>query len=272
MSLIADMAEQYGRLSAEDQAKWNRPTSELFNGASYQIEIPQRYLKLWESFKTLVPKKYSDGNDVRKEFISLVEAYSEPHRRHHTLSHIEDMVSQYNYYKEKLDKDAKAVLAAIFYHDIVYNCQHGEDEKQSANVADISLGALEINQRTIKRAISMIHATATHTAKDGDFATQLFLDMDMSVLASRSDIYAHYVSHIRHEYCVKLDIAESVFNQARADRFLQPLLVSGQPIFRTEEYAHLNAIAIINLRRELESYKASVNSVVKPHQHQRNLF
>lgn len=215
-------------------------------------EISHFHSNLWNAFKT-IPHEVDEAT-LAEAFLDVIKRYSEPHRCHHTLTHIEDLVSQYWLYKDSLADSASAVLCAIFYHDIVYNCAHGIDEKESAELADKALTGMKVPEATRIRAIDLILATAKHEINPKDIAGNLFLDMDMSILASHPDIYAQYVQNTRFEYCQKLNLTEAVFNEARAQRFLLPILNSNIPIFKTEQFKSLEDIARQNMAWELGLY------------------
>ncbi len=217
-----------------------------------QVSASQKYPALWELFKTIPPKP-GQAPGAKAAFEDLIKRYSEPHRAYHTVAHLEDLASQYEFYRPLLrDAQAKAVLCALFLHDVIYDCEPGKDESKSAAYADGFLNRLGVKERVIQHAVDIIKATAKHMAEEADFATRLFLDMDMSILAARPDIYAFYVSGVRAEFCAKLNLADEEFNEARARLFLRPTLAKGAPIFSTDQYKELEPLARANLRRELE--------------------
>lgn len=185
-------------------------------------------------------------------FENVVRRYQEPHRFYHTLAHLEALADHFDRHAAAFGDDKPAIIAALFFHDIVYQGKPGEDEAQSAKMALTALNNLGLGHRIAQRAHDIIVMTAQHAAPKGDHAAQLFLDMDMSILGSDPKTYERYCAHVRQEYSQYTD---AQFYAGRA-HFLTQTLQQGVHIFKTKEFADYNERAANNMRLELAHIQA----------------
>lgn len=131
---------------------------------------------------------------------TLIYMYGESHRFYHTCEHLLKMFYLLDELNLSLSRrDMKKIYFAIFFHDLVYDPKlHNNEEKSSeawivyseVNKIDADL-CLEINE--------MILATKRHV-KTKSFITNLFLDLDLSILGSSTDDFNKYEESIRKEY------------------------------------------------------------------------
>lgn len=209
-----------------------------------------------------------DGLDVGQDKIdalysSLCTAYNEDGRYYHTLEHLNDLAQEFEKHRNLFGDDTRAILIALFYHDVVYNCVPGQDEQDSAAVMREELSGI-IDQTMLDRASAIILYTASHQAPDNDHAARLFLDMDMSILGSKTEKYARYLTQVTQEYCTAYDISEAEFQQKRAELFLKPTIENGRKIFTTNEYEPLETLAHANISWELNRNTESAPSAPQP--------
>jgi predicted metal-dependent HD superfamily phosphohydrolase len=129
--------------------------------------------------------------------------YREPHRSHHTERHLDEMLSLFDELRGRF-KHPVAVLAAIYWHDAVYDPARSDNEAASAALLVRDLTG-STGRLTVARAASLVMATREHAVPDGmspglaaDCA--LFLDTDMWVLGSPPERYAEYETGIEREY------------------------------------------------------------------------
>ena len=94
----------------------------------------------------------------------LAAMYAEPHRRYHTLAHIDALCRHLTRWRA-LAMDAHSIDAAIWFHDAIYDTRRSDND-----------------------------------APRDDADAWLFLDLDLSVLAQRADRYDAYARAIRAEY------------------------------------------------------------------------
>ena len=185
----------------------------------------------------------------------LRQHYNGPDRHYHNNAHIAELLGLLALHHGALD-DAEAVEAAIWFHDAIYDSQAKDNEAQSAALAADWLGETVAPDR-LARIGRMIEATAGHVVGDalaaGEAAdTALFLDMDLSILASSSDRYEAYEAAVRREYAW---VDDATWRQRRAE-FLRQFLAR-PVIFHTAAFrsAHETA-ARANMARSLKRLEA----------------
>lgn len=167
--------------------------------------------------------------------IKLIERMTEPHRVYHTVKHVKDLLAHY-------DGSDPNIVAAAWYHDIVYDPRASDNEERSEQVMREELAD---NQRVdIEQVSIMILDTKTHKPQNEQSA--LFSDLDMSILAADPESYKAYSLSIRHEY---KHVGQSAFAEGRR-AFLESVL-SKDRIFFTDDFSHLEAQARVNLTNEL---------------------
>ncbi len=169
-------------------------------------------------------------------------AYNLPQRHYHTLQHIEQMFGLLDTVKEHCT-DLTALQLAIFYHDIVYEAQRGDNETQSAVIARQRLTALGY---PVDKVVTLILATQKHESS-GDKDTDYLLDIDLSILGAEWSRYEAYAQQVREEYRIYPD---AVYNPGRA-KVLQHFL-GLKRIFKTAYfYEKLERQARENLNNEI---------------------
>lgn len=190
---------------------------------------------------------YTSDFDLIEELWNEIDsAYK--NRHYHNLEHLEFMFNEFDDIIFKFTiKQINNIELAIFYHDIVYDIEAGDNEEQSAYKAINSLLRCEaIDLDTIREVNKMILATKNHCSEESYI--EYFLDIDMLILASETDVYLKYSENIRKEYWFYHD--ES-YNGGR-ERVLREMLKS--PIFKTDYYfTRYETIARINIQKELET-------------------
>ncbi|WP_226634705.1 HD domain-containing protein [Brevundimonas poindexterae] len=147
----------------------------------------------------------------------LQARYAEPQRQYHTWAHIEALRRWFGQRCAHLH-DPAAVELAILFHDAVYDPTRTDNEAESARLLkDADLPGLDDTVRA--QAVRMIEATARHEVPDGldaldrsDMAE--FLDMDLSILGARPDVFDTYEQNIRREYTF---VPEPLYREARRD-------------------------------------------------------
>lgn len=154
----------------------------------------------------------------------LKSRHAEPQRHYHTWDHIEALLRWFGQRREHLH-DPAAVELAILFHDAAYDPTRSDNEAESARLLkDADLPGLDDAVRA--RAAQMIEATARHEIPEGlepadqsDMAE--FLDMDLSILGARTEVFDAYEQAIRREYAF---VPEALYREARRgilQRFLE---------------------------------------------------
>jgi predicted metal-dependent HD superfamily phosphohydrolase len=178
----------------------------------------------------------------------LVTRYNEPTRHYHTLAHVRALLSHLSRH-QAIAGDQATIVAAILYHDAVYDTRRNDNEARSAELASRDLGALGWPLATIDKVVAMILATQHHNPPQPDSDTLFFLDLDLSILGAQAEHYLAYSTAVRQEFDW---VPESVYKQGRS-RVLAGFLAR-ETIFRTPALTTLwEENARINLANELST-------------------
>lgn len=143
-------------------------------------------------------------NETLKQSLynELIASYSQPNRFYHNLSHIGNLFYLFEQHVA-VARNPAVICFAIFYHDVVYDTLRNDNEEQSAGMARNHLAQLKLKSALIDRVVQFI-LCAKHQAVgsicSGDQDLDLFLDLDLAVLAEDWQDYEVYSSNIRKEF------------------------------------------------------------------------
>jgi predicted metal-dependent HD superfamily phosphohydrolase len=102
--------------------------------------------------------------------------------------------------QQTLDEAHKHLLElAIWYHDSIYDAASKNNEAQSAKLAQAHWKQ-HLPTPQLESLKKLIQATAKHQLLDYTVAEQLFLDLDLSILAAPPAVYRAYSQAIAQEY------------------------------------------------------------------------
>jgi len=178
----------------------------------------------------------------------LAARYAEPARHYHTLAHIDALLRGLASCQH-LAREPEMIVAAIWFHDAVYDPQRRDNEARSADLARAELADLGWTGVAIERVATLVLATAHHDADPADSDAWLFLDLDLSVLALDPTRYAAYRDAVRAEYGFVDDVRYRAGRAAVLRSF-----IDREAIYRTPElHAAWEAAARANLADELET-------------------
>jgi predicted metal-dependent HD superfamily phosphohydrolase len=167
------------------------------------------------------------------ELVNIQEAYSQPQRYYHNTTHIEAMLRSFRQYSKEI-ADETAVLAAICYHDIVYEVPGAENEHRSAARAETFLKSVPVDAAKIDKIKLFIAATKQHLS-NGDSDLDYLLDFDLQILAAPLPEYLWYAENIRKEYSIYPDALYRPGRQKVLQHFLEQEHIFKTPVFR-EQY------------------------------------
>lgn len=171
------------------------------------------------------------------------QAYSEPHRRYHTLEHINHLLSEL---RKAVPNPSEALLLAALYHDYVYDTNRQDNEDKSAEALRHLLERNEAPPALVSKVGELIRATKHSGSTDRfDDETKVLLDADMAVLAESPQNYDLYVSRVRQEFS---QVSEPVWRHHRL-RFLMSCLES-TAIFLSAHFSTYERQARANIARE----------------------
>lgn len=135
-------------------------------------------------------------------FFRVLARYREPLRRYHGVDHLRWVVRHVRSIGTEVELptvDLDAAIAAAFFHDVVYDPTHADNEASSASLALEALDDLGWSSAARELVASMILATRDHLS-GASLATATLLAADLGVLASEPASYAQYARQVRAEY------------------------------------------------------------------------
>jgi predicted metal-dependent HD superfamily phosphohydrolase len=145
------------------------------------------------------------------------DAWREPHRRYHTLQHLGECLA---FLDDAAVRDeasnAPVVEVALWFHDLVYDTQRGDNEERSADEAQ-SLLAGHLSEQHVAQVVQLVLATKDHVTEVPDGT--VLLDVDLSILGASSARFAEYEAQIREEYAWVDDEAYRLGRRAVLARF-----------------------------------------------------
>jgi len=154
----------------------------------------------------------------------LLARWSETHRKHHTVTHLHEMLDAIGLLAESgIEFDREAVELAAWFHDAIYEIGRDDNEDRSAALARELLESSPIRDEVAR----LVLVTKTHKVGDDDVNGAVLSDADLSVLGSGALRYRAYAASVREEYA---DVPNDVFKTARA-QVLEALLDG--PLFHT---------------------------------------
>lgn len=190
---------------------------------------------------------YSDNTEVINNCWSAIdEHYSSETRHYHSLQHLEHLLTQLIPLKSQISQ-WNTILFSLFYHDVIYDVLHHDNEERSAAFAKEQMARLGIPQPVLTDCEMQILATKQHQASESN-DTNLFTDADLSILGQDWDIYLVYANNVRLEYAIYPD---ELYIPGRI-KVLQHFLAMKQ-IYKTPYFFHkLEKQAKENLQTELD--------------------
>lgn len=204
----------------------------------YVMVMKERWLALTTSLgieETTAVALYAD----------LAAHYEAEGRHYHNLAHVQYMLEMICSLPAG-EYDKTAVQLAVWFHDVIYNPQRLDNEKQSAAYARQCL-APWLPPALVDEVVRLILLTAGHETTATDANGSVLLDADLATLGADPAVYDRYSAAIRREYAW---VPEEIYRRERAKllaRFLQKERIFNCDTFRErfEERARQN------LRREL---------------------
>lgn len=154
-----------------------------------RMELKTRWKDLMDHFQF-------GANEM--EYESILDHYNENHRAYHNLIHIQSCLNQLDHYTDDIPEKGTIELA-IWYHDIIYNPYGKENELKSAHKAAEFLGTQNADKELIENVRDLIMATL-HSSPPKNTNEAIIMDIDITILGSREEIYLDYTKQIRKEY------------------------------------------------------------------------
>jgi predicted metal-dependent HD superfamily phosphohydrolase len=179
-------------------------------------------------------------------FRDLIARYSEPHRKYHTLQHLDECFAKLAEIRSAALRPGEIELA-LWFHDAIYDVTRQDNEKKSADWARENVVDAGVARAIAERVHALIMVTR-HAGKPVDEDESILVDVDLSILGADEARFDEYEQQIREEY----SWIPGVLFRFKRSRILEAFL--GRPrIFHTAPfYERYEARARANLRRSLE--------------------
>jgi predicted metal-dependent HD superfamily phosphohydrolase len=175
----------------------------------------------------------------------LIACYSEPHRKYHTMQHLNECFAHLKRVSLFAEHAAEVELA-LWFHDAIYNTSKKDNEKRSAEWA--SECALEggVPSESAGRIYELIMATM-HDAVPAGRDAEVLVDIDLGILGADPTRFDEYELQVRDEYSW---VPEFMYRAARRkvlQEFMRREWIYSTAVFRSEYEARARE----NLTRSL---------------------
>jgi predicted metal-dependent HD superfamily phosphohydrolase len=194
----------------------------------------------------------TDRTELDRVFKLLVNAYTQPDRHYHNLTHIQQVLTTLDRFSAIIDNPL-AVSVAGWFHDFVYDSQASNNELQSAKAAGELLRNLGMPPERIDRVQELIMATQGHQIVADDLDQWIFLDADLAILGAKPERYQAYARSIRLEYSWVSDLAY----QAGRIQVLESFLQRDRLYYTEIMFSELESIARKNMKGEIDRLERS---------------
>ena len=183
------------------------------------------------------------NQEIQQNWNVLEKAYSKKSRHYHNLTHLEEMITSFEMYRNRL-QNPNEILFSIFYHDIVYSASKKDNELKSAEFALSVLSEKHLlNKQLVFNAICATQQHAYNTNEDINW----LIDFDLKILAKDWNDYKIYFEQIRTEYRIYPDFLYKPGRAKALKHFLEY-----EFIFQTEEFRNLyEDLARRNIEKEI---------------------
>lgn len=179
-------------------------------------------------------------------FLDLLDRWGEEHRNYHGRTHLLAVLEALDWLAAP-GLPSRTVRLAAWFHDAVYHGIAGEDEEESARLAEERLAHTGLPDGEAEEVGRLVRMTADHRPEPGDDAAALLSDADLSILGSDPAEYARYLAAVRKDFA---HIGDADFAAGRAAVVRQ--LLAQEPLFHTGRGRSLwEAAARRNLAGEL---------------------
>ncbi|MDQ0824043.1 putative metal-dependent HD superfamily phosphohydrolase [Arthrobacter sp. B2I5] len=145
-------------------------------------------------------------------FLDLLDRWSEPHRHYHGCTHLLSVLEALDLLTEP-EEVPRTVLLAAWFHDAVYRGAAGQDEDESARLAESRLAGTGLPEDEVAEVARLVRLTSDHRPEPGDDDGALLCDADLSVLGGEPEEYARYLAAVRKDYA---HIGDADFSAGRA--------------------------------------------------------
>lgn len=152
--------------------------------------IEQSWSRTWSGLKL-------DGNG-EAVLQQLLAAWSEPHRKYHTLQHLSECLAALASVRAEVQHAAE-IEFALWFHDAIYDVKRSDNEARSAAWASATLEKAGASAASTRLVHDLVMVT-THDALPQTLDEQILVDVDLSILGADEQRFAEFESQVRQEY------------------------------------------------------------------------
>ena len=179
-------------------------------------------------------------------FQELIARYCEPHRKYHTVRHLDECFSKLGEIRPLAQRPAE-VEVALWFHDAVYEPRTHENEARSAELAAATVRSAGKPAECAHRVCELILATR-HAALPRDDDAKVLVDVDLSILGETPTRFDEYERQVREEYSW---VPEFLFRKKR--RTILKEFLARAAIFNTTPFRErYESQARANIERSLQ--------------------
>jgi predicted metal-dependent HD superfamily phosphohydrolase len=168
------------------------------------IDWTSQWKTAWDDLGLPVPSR-----DV---LTSLLQRWAEPHRKYHTLQHLEECLALFEPARSLAEHPGEVAIA-LWFHDAVYDTRRHDNEAASAQWARQVLLEAGAEVAVVDRVHGLIMATR-HSQVPSTPDAKLLVDIDLAILGAEPARFAQYERQIRDEYGF---VPEPLFRDKRAE-------------------------------------------------------
>jgi predicted metal-dependent HD superfamily phosphohydrolase len=185
------------------------------------------------------------SNPDHSLFHQLTACYSEPHRKYHTMQHLNECFVHLEKLRSIAEYPAEIEIA-LWFHDAIYETRRTDNEEKSAEWAIDSVKAVGVPGDVAMRVRDLVMVTRHDGIAIGSDA-EVLVDIDLAILGAESARFDKYEDQIREEYAW---VPQPLYQRERRKVLHQ--FVSRQTLYHTELFCTLyEAQARANLDRSL---------------------
>jgi predicted metal-dependent HD superfamily phosphohydrolase len=131
-------------------------------------------------------------------FHQLVACYSEPHRKYHTMQHLNECFAHLETLRLAAERPAEVELA-VWFHDAIYETRRKNNEEKSAEWARDSALAGGLPRDSAARIYDLVMVTKHNVVLFGRDAA-IMVDIDLGILGTEAARFDEYENQVREEY------------------------------------------------------------------------
>lgn len=140
-----------------------------------------------------------DFSSNSQTFEQLCAHYHAKERYYHNAAHISAMLGHFSAHRALAD-NREAVELAIWFHDAIYQPFSSNNEQDSADWARAFVLENDNTNTALADSVHALIMATLHQAQPVTDDDALLVDIDLSILGTRAEVYAEFEQNVRKEY------------------------------------------------------------------------